>query len=90
MAQSAKVADFSEMRNPLFDNLRASGFNNLHDIPQRRRGNLRMIVAQITFSGAGNPYFRRVGTGSLGRRARESVPAARIRSTRRTPSRSQS
>ena len=54
---SAEIAGFAEEGSPLGNHFAASGFNDGHDVPQRLSWNARIIIAQIAFSGAGDPDF---------------------------------
>ena len=60
----AIMADFSKEALPFFHDFLAAGFNDGHNITQRPRWDLRIIIAQQAFPCPCNPDFCGVAAGS--------------------------
>ena len=61
---SAVIGHRAEICLPLFDNLGASGFDDLHNIAEDALGNAGIVVAEVALSGLGDPYLCGVSVGS--------------------------
>lgn len=61
---SAVIGYCAEICPPLFNDLGASGLDDLHNIAEDALGNAGIIVAEVALSGLGDPYLCSVSVGS--------------------------